>query len=85
MALEKILKALANKRRLAILKYLDKNGPSNVGEISKTIRLSMKATSKHIQLLSSAEILIKEQKSLYIYYDISPHLPKFITEIIAEI
>ena len=66
--LEKVLKALANKRRIAILKFIKKSGRASVGEIADAIRLSFKATSKHLMLLSNTDILEKEQVSLTMYY-----------------
>ncbi len=61
--LEKPLKALANRRRLAILKYLKQNREASVGEIAGTIKLSFRATSKHLGILAAADILDKEQRS----------------------
>jgi predicted transcriptional regulator len=66
--LEKILKALANKRRLAILKYLKNKNEAAVWEISNAINLSFKATSKHLGILSAIDILEKDQRSLQMYY-----------------
>lgn len=66
--LEKILKALANKRRIAILKYLKRTGTATVGEIADAIKLSFKATSKHLMILSNSDILDKEQESLAMNY-----------------
>ena len=48
---EKILKALANARRLAIVKYLRKEKEATVGDIAEAIKLSFKATSKHLDLV----------------------------------
>lgn len=73
--LEKILKALANKRRLAILQLLKNNGEEPVGEIARNINLSFKATSKHLAILFSADILDKEQRSLQVYYSLSKTMP----------
>lgn len=69
--LEKILKALANRRRLAILKYLKENRQAPVGEISHEINLSFKATSKHLSILSALDIVDKEQRSLQMFYRLS--------------
>lgn len=66
--LEKVLKALANKRRVAILKHIKRVGKASVGDISQSIKLSFKATSKHLMILSSADILEKEQISLSMLY-----------------
>ncbi len=67
---EKILKALANRRRLAILKYLKKKGEASVGDVADQIKLSLKATSKHLGLLASADIVEREQRSLQMFYRI---------------
>lgn len=85
MQMEKMLKAVANKRRLMILKHLDKNGKSAVGEISRSIGLSMKATSKHMQILSSTDLVTRDQKALYVYYDLSTSAPNFISQIISKL
>lgn len=69
--LEKTLKALANKRRLAILKYLKKKGEAPVADIAAEIKLSFKATSKHLGILMAADILEKEQRSLHMFYSLS--------------
>ena len=65
---ERILKALANKRRLAIVSYLRKKPRSIVGDIAEDIQLSFKATSKHLTILLAAEIVEREQESLNMYY-----------------
>ena len=74
--LERELKALANKRRLAILKFLKKNKEASVGGIAQAIKLSFKSTSRHLAVLSGADILNKNQKGLEVYYQIaSPTSP----------
>lgn len=70
--LEKILKALANRRRLAILEHLKLNKNSSVGDIARAINLSIKATSKHLNILLSLDILEKDQVSTQIFYRLSP-------------
>ena len=69
--IEKILKVLANRRRLAIIKYLKKNKEAKVGDIASEIQLSFKATSKHLGLLFNADIVEKEQRSLQMWYKLS--------------
>ncbi len=66
--LEKVLKALANKRRVAILKFLKHTKQASVGEIADAIKLSFKATSKHLMILSNTDIVEKEQSSLTMLY-----------------
>mgnify|MGYP001599186427 CR=1 FL=1 len=65
---EKPLKALANRRRLAILKYLKEKGEAPVGEIANAIHLSFTATSKHLGILDAIDIVEKDQRSLQMFY-----------------
>ena len=81
--LEKVLKALANRRRLAILKYLKGRHQASVGEIAGAIKLSFRATSKHLAILSAVDILDKEQHGLQIYYRLADSLPPSATPIIS--
>ncbi|MBI4132572.1 MAG: winged helix-turn-helix transcriptional regulator [Candidatus Sungbacteria bacterium] len=74
--LEKPLKAFANRRRLAIVKYLKQNREASVGEIAGAIKLSFRATSKHLSILAAADILDKEQRSLTVYYRLASPLPR---------
>jgi len=69
--LERLLKGLANKRRLAILKYLKTAREASVKDIADFIKLSFKATSKHLNILSALDILEKDQRSLQIFYSLS--------------
>lgn len=69
--LEKILKAMANSRRLAILRYLKFHKEASVGEMANEINLSIKATSKHMGILSALDILEKDQRNLQVFYRIS--------------
>ena len=66
--MEKILKAVANRRRLAILKILYGKNEMSVGAIAKQIKISFRSTSKHLAILYSVGLLKKEQRSLSIFY-----------------
>ncbi len=79
--LEKTLKVLANKRRLEIILYLKRNKEAKVGDIAAEVKISFKATSKHLGLLFNADILEREQKSLQMYYKVSPNLKDIIKQI----
>ncbi len=72
--MERLLKALANKRRLEIVKYLKNKKEATVTDIASGIKLSFKATSKHLGLLYSADLVEKEQRSLQMYYRLQPSL-----------
>ena len=72
--LERELKALANGRRLAILRILRTRKAAPVGEIAELIKLSFKATSKHLAILYAANIVEKEQVSLTVNYSLVANL-----------
>lgn len=78
---EKVLKALANKRRLAIVQYLKSEREAIVSEISEEIKLSFKATSRHLAILFAAEIVDKEQRGLQMHYRLSPNLDRMVKHI----
>ncbi len=80
--LERVLKALANKRRLAIVKYLRKKKEAMVGDIAEEIKISFTATSKHLGVLFAADIVEREQRSLQMWYRFSGelnHIAKYIS------
>ena len=82
---EKILKALANARRLRILKYLKEKKRAPVGTISGHIKLSFKSTSRHLAILFSVGIVDREQENLSMLYSLNkplPSLAKLVVDII---
>ena len=81
--LEKNLKALANKRRILIIKFIKKSGRASVGEVAEAIKLSFKATSKHLMILANADILEKEQVSLTMFYFISKTPNPLISKLLS--
>lgn len=81
--MERSLKALANKRRLAIVRFIKKKKEAAVGEIANEIKLSLKATSKHLGILSGADILDREQKSLQGFYRLSGNLSELQRRVIS--
>lgn len=79
---ERPLKALANRRRLAILKYLKREKEAPVSATAGAIRLSLKATSKHLGVLAGADIVEREQRSLQMFYNISAELKPIAKHVI---
>lgn len=82
---EKILKALANRRRLEIVKYIKSKKEANVGDIATHINLSFKSTSRHLAVLTSADILEKEQRSILVFYSLASGMPSLAGLIISKI
>ncbi|MBI4053790.1 MAG: winged helix-turn-helix transcriptional regulator [Candidatus Doudnabacteria bacterium] len=80
--LEKVFRALANRRRLSVVSYLKSNRRASVGEIAGAIKLSLKATSKHLRILNDAEIVEREQRGLTAYYFLGTDMPARTARII---
>lgn len=80
--LERVLKAMANRRRLAIIKHLKSKREASVGELAEAIKLSLKATSKHLIILHSIGIVERDQRSLLMYYRLSNPLPRPVKSIL---
>lgn len=69
--LERKLKALANLKRLQICSFLKKNGSTSVGDTAKEVGISLRATSQHIKILHSVNILTKRKRGLFVFYRIA--------------
>lgn len=82
---ERILKALANRRRLAIVAFLKKKREATVGDIAEQIKLSFTSTSKHLNILSRADILDKRQVGLEVYYFLGRSIPPIVGPVVARL
>ena len=81
IAAERELKVLANRRRLAILDFLRRKKEADVTAISQAIRLSFTSTSKHLNMLERAGFIGKEQRSVNVFYHLSPSAPKILAAV----
>jgi len=79
---KQVLKALANQRRLVILRLFIDHKYLTVGEIARRIKLSFKSTSKHLAVLHAVGIVDKEQKGLSMMYQINGSLPKIAKRVL---
>lgn len=82
---EEILKALANRRRLNILKFIRTKRECSVSEIAAHLRLSFKATSRHISILHRADLVEREQRSTLAFYSLNSESPKFVIVLIKHL
>ena len=83
--LERVLKALENKRRLNIFHLLKERKECSVGEIAEAIKLSFKSTSRHLGVLAGADIVEREQRNLQVFYRIDPDFPRIRKGIISSL
>lgn len=82
---ERILKALANRRRLAVIALLKKRNEATVGDIAEHIQLSFTSTSKHLNILARTDILDKRQQGLEVYYFLGTKVPPIAQVTIARL
>ena len=81
--LEALFKGLANRRRIAIVQYLRSKKDSTVGDIAEEIKLSFKATSRHLALLCAANILERDQRGIYMHYRLSTDMSDAARKVIS--
>ena len=65
---EKMYRALANQKRLAIISYLNKNKEATVSLIAEHINLSFKSTSRHLRLLRNVGLVESNQIGIERHY-----------------
>ena len=80
--LERLLKAVANHRRLSILKYLQRAKKPNVGDIADHLKLSFRSTSRHLVILKSVGLIDKEQIGVEMHYSMESDIPSVIKHIL---
>ena len=81
--LERVMKSIANRRRLAILRFLKKGRESSVGDIADEIGLSFKSTSRHLAVLSASRLVDRDQISTKMFYRIADNIPVAALRVIS--
>lgn len=82
---EALFKALSNRRRLSILRYLKRHGGKSVSGISEVMGLSVKSTSRHLLILRNANLVAEKKEGVYVFYRINKGLRKLHGLIIDQI
>jgi predicted ArsR family transcriptional regulator len=84
-SLYKELKIITDENRLGILTFLKKKKSASVGEISDQLKISFKATSKHLLFLVENGVLIRKPDNPFVIYSLSdnPDMPKSIKYLIS--
>jgi len=83
--LSRELKIVADENRLGILKFLKKRKSASVGEISDSLKISFKATSKHLLLLVKRGILVRHPDNPFVIYSLSANPPELIKKIFLSL
>ena len=69
--LVRLFKAVANKRRVEILRLLLTEGEKNVSEVAQRLEISFVSASRHLLQLERVGLLKNYQKSLWVYYSVN--------------
>lgn len=72
---ESQLKALANRRRLAMLKFIERKEVASVSDIAEEIKLSFKSTSAHLLILFACGLVEREQSGTTVLYRLAKPSP----------
>jgi DNA-binding transcriptional ArsR family regulator len=83
--LEKIFRAMGNRKRLEILRLLSQKRELSLNVLSDRIKLSPKATFGHVNRLFQLGILEKERQGNNMFYKISRSPPKLVRTLFAFI
>lgn len=79
----KMLKAIANSKRLEIL-YLLSHQEMNVGNLQKKVNLSQSALSQHLAVLRKAGLLTSRRQAQSVYYKTNNTTIKKILQLLKE-
>lgn len=77
-----IFRTLSNVNRVKIINILLDGRRINVGDIAKTLGISIKATSNHLAILKNLDILESQGKSGHVFYSINPKIPQDFQDVI---
>lgn len=83
--MERVLKALANRRRLALLRLLKRGERMNVSALARAIHLSVRATSQHLVMLHRIGVVNREQTRLEVFYSLRDKLPRVARDVLKEL
>ena len=66
-----------------IINFLKRKEQASVGDIASEMKLSFRATSRHLLLLSNVEILERDQRGPQIFYKIASPLGSMVRAIVS--
>lgn len=78
MNYEDVFKALADKKRLDIIRTLNKKGSTCVCKLVDEFELSQSKLSYHLKLLLDSNLIVKISQGKWNYYDINKETLKSI-------
>lgn len=83
--MERVLKALANKRRLKMIRALVKRRVLHVSALADEVEVPLKTVSRNLRLMELAGLVTSEPRAGRVYYSVSAALWRFAGRLIAAI
>ena len=80
-----LCRTLGNSRRLAILAHLKRRKEADVGDIASHLKLSFKATSRHLRALLIVDIVERDQRGLMAFYKLAPSANIIVRNVINSL
>ncbi len=71
-----IFKTLGNINRIKIIRILFNGKSMTVTKISEELKISLKATSRHLIIMQNLDILESEGKDGFVHYSLSKDIPE---------
>lgn len=78
-----LFKCLADETRLRCLALLHKEGKLCVCELTYALEMLQPKISRHLAQLRQCNLLIDSREGQWVYYQINPDLPNWVTDILS--
>lgn len=81
----KVFKAVANEKRVRILRLLLKHKELTVEDIAEILKISYKTVSAHLQKLANVNLVKRYQKGLFVFYSINDDKSKIYNSAVIDV
>jgi DNA-binding transcriptional ArsR family regulator len=83
MSIEPALKALAEPRRLELLRLLDSAGEMSVGDLAERVAVTQQAVSLHLKVLGEAGLVTARREGVRHLYAVRPEGFRPVADFVA--
>ena len=80
-----VFRALSNINRLKIIEILSSGRRVNVGDIAKSVGISLKSTSNHLAILKNLDVLDSQGNAGHVFYFINSQMPNDFQDILRSL
>ena len=78
----RLFKSLADPSRFTLIALLHTQGESCVCDLVTALAIDQPKTSRYLAELRKHELLVAQRRGKWMYYNINPSLPAWVTDII---